>query len=61
MKIELWKYSFEGIPIRIELGPLDIEKNEFVAVRRDTGVKVMDKAILYFPSNTYDGAFCKNS
>ena len=27
------------MPLRIELGPRDIEKNEFVAVRRDTGDK----------------------
>jgi len=27
------------VPLRIELGPRDIKKDEFVAVRRDTGDK----------------------
>ena len=37
-----WKYfewERKGVPIRIELGPCDIEKNEAVMVRRDTGEK----------------------
>ena len=37
-----WKFSeyeLQGIPVRVELGPRDIEKGQFVAVRRDTGVK----------------------
>ena len=29
----------QGVPIRIELGPRDVQKGEFVAVRRDTGEK----------------------
>lgn len=29
----------KGVPVRIEIGPRDIENNEFVAVRRDTGDK----------------------
>ena len=28
-----------GVPIRLEIGPKDIEKNQVVLVRRDTGVK----------------------
>ncbi|KAF7280930.1 hypothetical protein GWI33_005395 [Rhynchophorus ferrugineus] len=38
-----WKFNhweLKGVPIRIELGPKDIEKNQFVAVRRDTGEKI---------------------
>ncbi|XP_050316358.1 bifunctional glutamate/proline--tRNA ligase [Anthonomus grandis grandis] len=38
-----WKFNhweLKGVPIRIELGPKDIEKNEIVAVRRDTGEKL---------------------
>jgi len=38
-----WKFNhweLKGVPIRIEIGPRDIEKNEFVAVRRDTGEKI---------------------
>jgi prolyl-tRNA synthetase len=38
-----WKFSeyeLQGIPLRVELGPRDIEKGQVVAVRRDTGEKV---------------------
>jgi len=41
-----WKYNHwevKGVPIRIELGPRDIAKGEFVAVRRDTGEKITMK------------------
>jgi prolyl-tRNA synthetase len=37
-----WKYSeweMRGVPLRIEIGPRDIEKKQVVAVRRDTGKK----------------------
>jgi prolyl-tRNA synthetase len=37
-----WKfaeYEVQGIPLRVEIGPRDIEKGQFVAVRRDTGEK----------------------
>lgn len=37
-----WKYNeweMKGIPVRIELGPRDLEKNQAILVRRDTGVK----------------------
>lgn len=37
-----WKFSeqeMRGIPIRIEIGPKDIEKSQCVIVRRDTGEK----------------------
>jgi prolyl-tRNA synthetase len=37
-----WKYNeweLKGIPIRIEIGPRDLEKEQVVFVRRDTGVK----------------------
>lgn len=39
-----WKFSeqeMRGIPIRIELGPKDIEKNQCVIVRRDTREKII--------------------
>lgn len=39
-----WKFSeqeMRGIPIRIELGPKDIEKNQCVIVRRDTREKTI--------------------
>ncbi|XP_022913832.2 bifunctional glutamate/proline--tRNA ligase [Onthophagus taurus] len=41
-----WKFNhweLKGVPIRIELGPKDIQKAEFVAVRRDTGEKIVYK------------------
>ncbi|HLC91052.1 MAG TPA: proline--tRNA ligase [Candidatus Nanoarchaeia archaeon] len=37
-----WKFNeweVKGVPIRIELGPKDLEKKQAVAVRRDTGEK----------------------
>ena len=37
-----WKFNeheLRGVPVRIELGPKDIEKNQAVLVRRDTGEK----------------------
>jgi len=37
-----WKYNeweLKGIPLRLELGPKDIEKKQVVLVRRDTGKK----------------------
>ena len=37
-----WKFNeweMKGVPIRLELGPRDIEKNQAVLVRRDTGEK----------------------
>ena len=37
-----WKfaeYEMKGIPLRIEIGPRDIEANQCVAVRRDNGEK----------------------
>ena len=37
-----WKYNeweMKGVPVRIELGPRDLEKNQAVLVRRDSGAK----------------------
>ena len=37
-----WKfneYEMKGIPVRLEVGPKDIEKNQVVLVRRDTREK----------------------
>lgn len=37
-----WKFSeyeMKGVPLRLEVGPKDIEKNQVVLVRRDTGEK----------------------
>ena len=38
-----WKFAeqeIQGIPVRVELGPKDIEKNQCVVVRRDTREKL---------------------
>ena len=38
-----WKFNDwekRGVPVRIELGPKDIEKNQVVLARRDTGEKI---------------------
>ena len=39
-----WKfaeYEMKGVPLRLELGPRDIENNQCVLVRRDNGEKVV--------------------
>ena len=41
-KMPGWKFSeheMRGVPLRLEIGPKDIEKNQCVLVRRDTGEK----------------------
>jgi prolyl-tRNA synthetase len=35
-----YEWELRGVPIRIELGPRDIDKNQAILVRRDTGVKM---------------------
>ena len=38
-----WKFSeyeMKGVPIRLEIGPKDIEKNQAILARRDTGEKI---------------------
>lgn len=42
-KMPGWKfneYEMKGIPVRLEVGPKDIEKEQVVLVRRDTGEKI---------------------
>jgi bifunctional glutamyl/prolyl-tRNA synthetase len=43
-----WKFNhweLKGVPVRLEVGPKDLDKQACVAVRRDTGVKlVLDDA-----------------
>ncbi len=34
------EWEVRGVPIRIEIGPRDVENNQVVAVRRDTGEKI---------------------
>jgi prolyl-tRNA synthetase len=33
-------FYLKGVPIRIEIGPRDMEKSQFVAVKRHNGEKV---------------------
>ncbi|MEH7515877.1 proline--tRNA ligase, partial [Gottfriedia acidiceleris] len=43
-KMPGWKfneYEMKGIPVRVEIGPKDIEKNQAVLVRRDTREKTI--------------------
>ncbi len=45
-----WKYNqweLEGVPLRLEIGPKDVEKNQVVSVRRDT----REKAFLALDGN----------
>ncbi|EEB13371.1 prolyl-tRNA synthetase, putative [Pediculus humanus corporis] len=38
-----WKFNhweLKGVPLRVELGPTDLEKGQLTAVRRDTGEKI---------------------
>ena len=43
-KMAGWKFSeyeMKGVPLRLEVGPKDIEKNQVVLVRRDTREKII--------------------
>jgi prolyl-tRNA synthetase len=45
-KMPGWKFSeyeMKGVPLRLEIGPRDLENNQCVAVRRDTGEKTVLK------------------
>jgi prolyl-tRNA synthetase len=37
---KFYDWELRGVPLRLELGPRDLENNQLVAVRRDTGEKV---------------------
>jgi len=36
---KFYHWERRGVPVRLEIGPADIEKNQVIAVRRDTGKK----------------------
>ncbi|MFA5127619.1 MAG: proline--tRNA ligase [Patescibacteria group bacterium] len=36
---KFFEWEKKGVPVRIEIGPKDLEKNQFIAARRDTGEK----------------------
>ncbi len=61
-----WKFSeheMRGVPLRIELGPKDIEKEQAVLVRRDNGEKIfapladIEKTVLKTLDEIHDGMF----
>ncbi|MCP3684128.1 MAG: proline--tRNA ligase [bacterium] len=63
-----WKFNeweMKGVPIRIELGPKDIEKKQAVVVRRDTGdkeavaLKDLNKRVIELLAEIQDNLFKK--
>lgn len=61
-----WKFSqyeMKGVPVRIELGPKDIEKNQCVIVRRDTREKIfvsldnLEEAVNKALQDVHDGMY----
>ena len=63
-----WKfaeYEMKGVPLRIEIGPRDIEEGVCVVVRRDNGEKLtvgideIDKQIPEFLQGVHDGLYAK--
>ncbi len=63
-----WKfaeYEMKGVPLRLELGPKDIEKNQCVLVRRDNGEKSfaaldgVEKTVADMLDAVHDGLYAK--
>ncbi|HLD79631.1 MAG TPA: proline--tRNA ligase [Candidatus Nanoarchaeia archaeon] len=63
-----WKFNeweMKGVPIRIELGPKDLEKKEVTVVRRDTGEKqslplsALDREIALILEQMQQGLYAK--
>ena len=63
-----WKfaeYEMKGIPLRLELGPKDIEKNQCVLVRRDNGEKVfvsldgIEETVKKMLDDIHDGLYAR--
>ncbi len=61
-----WKFSqyeMKGVPVRVELGPKDIEKNQCVIVRRDTREKIfvsldnLEEAVRKALQDVHDGMY----
>ena len=61
-----WKFSeweMRGVPLRLEIGPKDVEKGQVVIVRRDTGQKEalaqvsLDKKVIEFLSDIQKNMF----
>ncbi len=63
-----WKfaeYEMKGVPLRLELGPKDMEKNQCVLVRRDSGEKVfasldgIEETVCRLLDEIHDGLYAK--
>ena len=63
-----WKfaeYEMKGVPLRIEIGPKDLEKNQCVAVRRDSGEKItlsldeLEEKIPQLLDDVHNGMYAK--
>ncbi len=63
-----WKfaeYEMKGVPLRLELGPKDIEKNQCVLVRRDNGEKTfvsldgIEETVARMLDSIHDGLYAK--
>ena len=63
-----WKfaeYEMKGVPLRLELGPKDIEKNQCVLVRRDNGEKVfvsldgIEETVQKMLDDIHDGLYAR--
>jgi prolyl-tRNA synthetase len=63
-----WKfaqYEMKGVPLRLELGPKDMEKNQCVLARRDSGEKTfvsldhIEQAVAQMLDAIHDGLYAK--
>ncbi len=67
-KMPGWKfaeYEMKGVPLRLEIGPRDLENNQCVAVRRDNGEKTvvsldqLDKTVAQLLDAVHAGLYAK--
>ncbi|MDD2457236.1 MAG: proline--tRNA ligase [Eubacteriales bacterium] len=67
-KMPGWKfaeYEMKGVPLRLEIGPRDLENNQCVAVRRDNGEKIvvsldqLDQTVAQLLDAVHDGLYAK--
>lgn len=63
-----WKfaqYEMKGVPLRLELGPKDMEKNQCVLVRRDSGEKTfvsldgIEETVAKMLDDIHDGLYAR--
>ncbi|MBO5034915.1 MAG: proline--tRNA ligase, partial [Oscillospiraceae bacterium] len=63
-----WKfaeYEMKGVPLRLELGPKDMEQNQCVLVRRDSGEKIVasldgiEETVKKLLDDIHDGLYAK--